>query len=312
MTYAQQRERVADELDAKADKMQEEIDHKRAPMSQNWTHRRAGIKAGQIEQAGKLETVQNALRGLAARYRENRVPPILAGLTAKTTIHKLMFETWSPSRQQRQKQEALNHMADEGALLRQLDPEAAEKAKQGERQRIKDRVRARNIPGFFPTPDDLADEVVRWAEIEPHHHVFEPGAGIGSLVEAVERDCPGVKISMAEVNYSLREILTDLGYDVEWSDVHTVSHHYHGAFDRIVMNPPFERGEAVKQVVKCMHLLAPGGRLVAIMPANAPEGVYGRDVTYHWEPVPEGAFKGSQAFRQTGVNVKLLILEKDS
>lgn len=311
MTYAEQRERVADELEAKAAKLQEEIDHKRAPLTQNWTPRRAGIKEGQIADAERLEGVQDALRGLAARYRANRVPPILAGVTGWTTIKKLMYETYRPTRQQIARQEALNIVADEGKKLRDIDPESAAKARQGERQRIRDRVRSMNIPGFFPTPDALADEVVRLAQIKSHHHVLEPGAGVGSLVEAVERACPGAKVSMAEINYTLRGVLTDLGYEVEWDNVYDIGEAYRGAFDRIVMNPPFERGQATQQVGCCIDLLAPGGRLVAVMPANAIEWTTEGCDFIEWQPVEPGAFKGVQAFRQTSVSAKLLVLEKN-
>jgi 16S rRNA G1207 methylase RsmC len=38
-----------------------------------------------------------------------------------------------------------------------------------------------------------------------------------------------------------------------------------GAYDRIVMNPPFENGQDIAHVEHAYELLSPGGRLVTVM-----------------------------------------------
>lgn len=45
-------------------------------------------------------------------------------------------------------------------------------------------------------------------------------------------------------------------------------------FDRIVMNPPFSEGRAEAHTLAAARLLAPGGRLTAILPS----GMRGKDI----------------------------------
>ena len=42
-----------------------------------------------------------------------------------------------------------------------------------------------------------------------------------------------------------------------------------GTFDRVLMNPPFANGQDIEHIKHALHMLKPGGRLVAIC-ANGP------------------------------------------
>jgi protein-L-isoaspartate O-methyltransferase len=82
-----------------------------------------------------------------------------------------------------------------------------------------------------------------------------------------------------------------------------------GKFDRILMNPPFERGDDIKHIQHAVTFLKPGGRLVAIC-ANGPRQnatlkPQAEDSGGIYEPLPEGTFKE----QGTGVNTALLIVE---
>lgn len=92
-----------------------------------------------------------------------------------------------------------------------------------------------------------------------------------------------------------------------------------GQFDRIVMNPPFERGQDMDHVRHAFDLLKPGGRLVAIMS----EGSFGRGDKKatgfrEWldeqkrkvEKLPEGSFTGKDSQRQTGVATRVVVIDK--
>ena len=39
----------------------------------------------------------------------------------------------------------------------------------------------RGTPGFFPTPPELAEQIIEAADIRPGHRVLEPSAGTGNL-----------------------------------------------------------------------------------------------------------------------------------
>jgi 2'-5' RNA ligase len=92
-----------------------------------------------------------------------------------------------------------------------------------------------------------------------------------------------------------------------------------GTYDRIVMNPPFERGQDMDHVRHAFDLLKPGGRMVAIMS----EGSFSRSDRKatefrDWleaqggenEKLPAGSFTGKDAQRQTGVSTRLVTLDK--
>jgi hypothetical protein len=95
---------------------------------------------------------------------------------------------------------------------------------------------------------------------------------------------------------------------------------YEGQYDRVVMNPPFELGRDIEHVCHAFRLLAPDGKLVAIMS----EGPFFRSdkqasAFREWfdeaagesEQLPENAFNGSDAFRQTGVRTRIVVLNKE-
>ena len=127
----------------------------------------------------------------------------------------------------------------------------------------------------------------------------------------------GVKLSGGEMNGSLMELLKMKGHDVNQGDF--LEHK--GQHDRIVMNPPFENNQAIDHVQHGFKQLAPGGKLVAVVPGN--DRLY-RDATHkkrkafsdfvdehgEFEELPAGSFKGADAPRQTGVNTSYVVLTK--
>jgi predicted RNA methylase len=125
---------------------------------------------------------------------------------------------------------------------------------------------------FYPTPDDLAEYVVKLAEIESYHIVLEPSAGSGALLRPLGRKN---NIVAVEIDDSLATGLMEADYGcvinssfekaIEDGDVGTW-------FDRVLMNPPFstptEKQIDIKHIMMAYDLLVPGGILVAIMAEN--------------------------------------------
>jgi 16S rRNA G1207 methylase RsmC len=82
-----------------------------------------------------------------------------------------------------------------------------------------------------------------------------------------------------------------------------------GPFDCIVMNPPFGGGADIKHVLHALDLLAPGGRLVAVV-ADGPRQqerlrpvIEGRGGT--WEGLPSDTFNE----QGTSVRTALVVVE---
>jgi hypothetical protein len=126
----------------------------------------------------------------------------------------------------------------------------------------------REIAGYFPTPDDLAERIVKMADIGPDMQVLEPSAGHGALVAAIRKAEPEAQVDAIEVNSDLRSDLRSAGIPVVAADVFDPSFEPGSLYDRIVMNPPFEDGAACEHVIRAWEFLAAGGRLVAIVPES--------------------------------------------
>lgn len=111
---------------------------------------------------------------------------------------------------------------------------------------------------FFPTPDDLVQQVQSLAELSDACSILEPSAGTGSLLKGLDKNY----LECVEMNTVLSEILKAKGYKVfnnsfeEETDLAT--------YDRILMNPPFSNRLDAKHIVKAFNYLKEGGILVAI------------------------------------------------
>ena len=51
--------------------------------------------------------------------------------------------------------------------------------------RLRGEVRLQKIPGFVPTPSDLADELIDWLCLEDGDRVLDPAAGDGAILGQV-------------------------------------------------------------------------------------------------------------------------------
>jgi len=170
------------------------------------------------------------------------------------------------------------------------------------------------IPGFFPTPATVGKRMVESAEIEEGMKVLEPSAGKGDLADVIKQET-GIAPDTVETSSSLGDILALKGYQPVARDFME----FEGKYDRIVMNPPYEKGQDIEHVRHAYDLLEPGGRVVALMS----EGSFTRsdkkatqfrewleEVDGTSERLPAKSFTGKESFRQTGVSVRMVVIEK--
>lgn len=263
-----------------------------------------------------LKRVQKALRGLAAAHDAGAVPPALAAVRTKSIINDLArakiersgryydagFDTGKPN-------------SDTPAALALWDIIGGRDvaAAQAEQLRRKiDSLQFANIPGYFASPPAVVSRMIDAAEIGDCARVLEPSAGSGNILDAVRLAYPSATLCAYERHESLREILLTKGYALAGSDFMEAEA---GGFDRILMNPPFERGQDMQHVRKAFELLTPGGRLVAVMSPGpffrqnsaATEFRAWLDAVggYH-EPLPSGSFKAAG----TGVETVLVTIDR--
>lgn len=163
--------------------------------------------------------------------------------------------------------------------------------------------------GYFPTPPALVDRLLELAEVQPSHTVLEPSAGRGAIADRIACE----HLILVEIQPANCAALRAAGHHPVEGDFLTVS--LPAPFDRVVMNPPFERGQDIEHVTHAFSLLADGGRLVAVMSSGAMQRSDRKaaafqtlfaDANGYYEQNPAGSFKESG----TNVNTITVVLER--
>lgn len=170
-------------------------------------------------------------------------------------------------------------------------------------------VRTVSAPNLFPTPPEVAREMVRRARLydaPADLRVLEPSAGTGRLLDAMREEwpkwSPSWTVHAVEIN---RELAGQLQARFPGVTVHGADFLSFAAgedcdggafapFDRVLMNPPFDHGNDVEHVRHALHFLKPGGILVGIC-ANGPKQERELEpMTDYWEELPSGTFAGTK------------------
>jgi len=163
---------------------------------------------------------------------------------------------------------------------------------------------------YFPTPSNVVDRLIELAGITKAMSVLEPSAGRGAIAlrcvkEGAEVDC----FELMEANY---DVLHNLGvfrfiqcYDFLMREPTQI-------FDRVVMNPPFQKQQDIKHVTHALKFLKDGGKLISVMSSSITfrENKLTKefrdliDERGGWiERLPEGSFKESGTMVNTCIVV---------
>ena len=139
---------------------------------------------------------------------------------------------------------------------------------------------------FYPTPQELAELAVSYADIEDGMAVLEPSAGQGGIADYLPAGSMLIEVSALHC-----EILKGKGHsNVVQGDFLNISL---GKFDRIVMNPPFSDGRWQAHVEHAAGMLADCGVLVAIVPSSANEKFKITGFVIEWLGVYDDCFAGT-------------------
>lgn len=158
---------------------------------------------------------------------------------------------------------------------------------------------------YFPTPVELAKQIVDRAKISLADICLEPSAGKGNIAQFLP-DCDCI-----EINEDNRKYLKENGFNVIHDDFMTFEPAK--KYDVIIMNPPFCKGQDAKHIIKAINIakkkvIAIGGSGILFRNENAykqlRELVRSFDGTI--ELLPKNSFKESG----TAVNTCLVVVDK--
>ncbi len=168
--------------------------------------------------------------------------------------------------------------------------------------------------GFFPTPAPVVARLIELADISAGMEVLEPSAGKGAICEGLAHT--GADITAVELlDTNFIELFNKrlCHFILQGDFLDPELNASLGTYDRVVMNPPFERQADIKHVLRALRFLKPDGLLVSVMSASitfrdnklttdfrALIRERGGDI----EDLPEGSFKESG----TGVNTVIVTI----
>lgn len=164
--------------------------------------------------------------------------------------------------------------------------------------------------GYFPTPREIALQLVEEGDVISGMSVLEPSAGQGAIAECLPDGCDVKCFELMETNV---RVLKEKGLDVDQADFLSIDSK--GSFDRVVMNPPFEKQADIDHVVHAFNFLKRGGRLVSVMSASVLFRENRKTVDFRdfiqrnggrFERLPEKSFQASG----TCVNTCYVVVDK--
>lgn len=166
--------------------------------------------------------------------------------------------------------------------------------------------------GFFPTPDRLADQLIDSASLySPDRKltVLEPSAGTGQL--SGRAAAKGAIVDCVEVQESLARALRSTGQHRRVFVCDFLLLNQSDLYDRVIMNPPFDRERDIDHVMHALKFLKEDGLLVAIMSAHT-EFASTRKATAFREHISKlgGRFSDNPpgSFSSAGTNVNTVTL----
>lgn len=258
---------IAEKLRGMADALDSQIAEKFADRLSNTPKRQRQAQSARLD-GYRLQRTQAGLRALADAHEAGTVPAELTNVTTKAAVFDLVRGEIDSSGGYYDAGHETGRPAVDTPTTRALwamlkGPSEAERAAHELRRKV-DALKFANIPGYFPTPAEIVARMIDAADIPAGGClVLEPSAGSGAILDAVKEAEPSCTFEIFERHCSLRDILESKGYTLTGSDF--IDHRPAANVARVLMNPPFEKGQDMEHVRHAFECLEEGGRLVAIM-----------------------------------------------
>lgn len=125
------------------------------------------------------------------------------------------------------------------------------------------RSKRKNHQAFY-TPLSLVADMIKHSRNWEGCRAFEPSAGDGRIVHALQQ--AGCIVDACEIDADMAERCRGYGATMIGTDFLAVKPE--PIYDLILMNPPFQKGQARKHVEHAYRFLKPTGQLVTVLPCS--------------------------------------------
>ena len=167
---------------------------------------------------------------------------------------------------------------------------------------------------FFATPPELAEILVKHAEINGDDTILEPSAGQGAIIRAINKVCDVTPdcYELMDVN---RVILNKSGLNFDLIGEDFLEDTAKKKYSVIIANPPFTKNQDIEHLQEMYKCLEIGGRVVCITSESWVNGSQKKQVGFrdwlktknaHIFDIERGAFKSSG----TMVGGKIIVMDK--
>jgi predicted RNA methylase len=167
---------------------------------------------------------------------------------------------------------------------------------------------------FFETPREIANMLVKMAELKDCDKILEPSAGRGAIIKAIKDEGSHFVdyCEIDDINLSYLKKIDNINFVGTNFLNYTVDRNNDFLYDKIIANPPFNKNQDINHIEKMYELLNNKGVLVSVASlhwkiSNNRKETYFREwlknVNAEIIELDEGAFKKS------GTNIKACIIK---
>ncbi|MHC5897348.1 rRNA adenine N-6-methyltransferase family protein [Nostoc sp.] len=303
-----------------AEALQVSIDEKTNPAILSGSITARKLRVGRaIERDGEyLGQIQRCLLAIAAALSDGTLPLTLTRVKTRALVEQIYCNYAIPESRltaaglgnETKFQEAriaLLELLEKYPIV--ADPE---KERQRELRRLQRFAAVANIPGYFPTPSEVVQLIIKALDLTPGMTVLEPSAGSGHIAQALFD--LGLSVDCVELDDSLAKLLSLKGFKVYNQDFLT----FQGTYSRIAMNPDFRSNGDISHIRHAYdNCLDDGGLLVSVCSSGAFFRSTKTETMFRdWvdriggvvKSLPKDAFRKGD--RPVGVSTELLTLRK--
>jgi len=143
---------------------------------------------------------------------------------------------------------------------------------------------------LFVSPPPVCQRLAELAGVCDTDRILEPSAGTGAILRAVRQVAPSARCDAVEQHYDLVNYIRRNFPDTCVIHTDFLEYSPDTGYDKILMNPPFNRGCDIKHISQALTMLNPGGVLTAVC-LNGPRQERAlRPLADTWEVLPRGTF----------------------